>query len=204
MKISWKVKPGNPHYWEIWVEEEKWREGHRSIFGRKPAFPSCSSPEELPAVFDAFEYRRVKGYVLWRLSQQSYHSEQLRKLLQGRFVQPPTIEKVIQELKGSGYLDDRAWLQGFMRGQERRYGLPLILLKLRAKGLSSSTLQTLAAEWERDPQQEIEAIQHLLKTRYRSKDLTQYKEKQKVVAALLRKGYSFEQIHQAFISLNNY
>ncbi len=199
--MIFQPKEGNRDRWEILLNGEKWREVHRAIFGRQPTFPPLPSEEELQTVFDAFEYRRVKGYVLWRLSSQSYHSEQLAKLLRDRLVQNKTIERVLQDYREIGFLDDELWLQSFMRIQQRRYGLRFILNKLYAKGLSSETIQRLAKEWQ-NPEEEIQAIQHLLKTRYRTKDLTQYKSRQKVVAALVRKGYSFEQVKIALSQLH--
>ncbi len=199
--MIFRPKEGNKDRWEILVDGEKWREVHRAIFGRKPHF-SPSSEENLQSIFDVFEYKRVKGYVLWRLSIQSYHSEQLAKLLRDRLVQNKTIDRVLQEYREMGFLDDELWLQSFMRTQQKRYSLRLILSKLHAKGLSAETLQQLAKEWK-NPEEELQAIQHLLKTKYRSKDLTQYKNRQKVIASLIRKGYSFDQIQASFQHLTS-
>ena len=196
MQVKFQPKEGNRDRWEIWIAGEKWREVHRAIFGRKPTLPSFATEAELQSVFDAFEYRRVKGYVLWRLSTQSYHSEQLAKLLRERLVQNHTIERVLQDYREMGFLDDEAWLQNFMRTQQKRYSLRFILNKLHAKGFSSETIQRLAREWK-NPEEEIQAIQYLLKTRYRTKDLKDYKNRQKVIAALARKGYAFDQIQAA-------
>lgn len=194
--IAIKPKEGNREHWEIHLEGDKWREIHRSIFGKKPSFPEATSWEEWQTVFDLAEYKRVKNYVIWRLSSQSYHSEQLAKLLRDRLVQSKTIDRVLQEFKESGYLNDEMWLQTFMQSQQKRYSLRCIVSKLQAKGFSADTLQTLAAEWK-NPEEELEAIQRLLQTRYRSKNLKDYKEKQKVVASLLRKGYPLAQIRLA-------
>jgi regulatory protein len=120
MQVTFRPKEGNRDHWEIVVDDEKWREVHRAIFGRKPIFPSLPSEDKLQSVFDTLEYRRVKGYVLWRLSTQSYHSEQLAKLLRDRLVQTHTIQRVLQEYQGMGFLDDEAWLQSFMRIQQKR------------------------------------------------------------------------------------
>ena len=201
MQVAFRAKEGNQKRWEIFINEEKWREVHRAIFGRKPAFPPLESLEELPVIFDAFEYRRVKGYVLWRLSTQSYHSEQLAKLLKERLVQNQTITRVLQEYMDIGFLNDEMWLQTFMRSHQKRYSLRLILSKLHAKGLSSETVQEVAKNWK-DPEVEFHALQHLLQTRYRNKDFSQREIKQKVIAALARKGYSFSQIQEAFQNLN--
>jgi regulatory protein len=203
LHVTFRPKEGDKERWEILLDGEKWREVHRAIFGRKPSFSSSpSSEEELQRIFDAFEYRRVKGYVLWRLSTQSYHSEQLAKLLRDRLVQSKTIDRVLQEYREMGFLDDDSWLQSFMRSQQKRYSLRFILSKLHHKGLSSETLQRLAKEWK-NPEEELQAIQHLLKTKYRSKNLIQYKERQKVIAALVRKGYTFDQVQAAFQQINS-
>lgn len=196
MLVTFKPKEGNKDRWIIFLGEEKWREVHRSIFGRHPVFPPLSSECLLQSTFDALEYRRVKGYVLWRLSKQSYHSEQLAKLLRDRLVQSKTIEQVIEEFKEKGFLDDESWLQSFKQSQLKRYSRRLILTKLRAKGLSAETLQGLEEDWNNQINQEdeLQSIRRQLQTRYRSKNLSQYQERQKVIAALIRKGYSFDQV----------
>ena len=197
--MTFKLKEGNKDRWEILIDGKKWREVHRAIFGKKPVFPPLYSENDYQAIFDDFEFRRVKGYVLWRLSTQSYHSEQLVKLLRERLVQNKTIDRVLQEYKKMGFLDDESWLQSFILNQQRRYSLRFILSKLNAKGLSSDTLQRLATEWKK-PEEELQAIQHLLQTRYRSKDLSNYQTKQKVIAALMRKGFEFDQVQTAIQS----
>lgn len=202
MLVAIKPKEGNRERWEVHIEGDKWCEIHRSIFGKNPSFPEAASWEEWQTIFDLAEYKRVKNYVIWRLSSQSYHSEQLAKLLRERLVQSKTIDRVLQEFQDSGYLDDGMWLQAFMQSQQKRYSLRLILSKLQAKGFSPDTLQTLAIEWK-NPAEEVQAIQRLLQTRYRSKNLKDYKEKQKVVASLLRKGYPLDQIRHALNNIND-
>lgn len=202
MEVIFRPKQGNRDRWDIVVDGEKWSEVHRAIFGRKPFFPPVPIEKDLQSLFDAFEYRRVKGYVLWRLSKQSYHSEQLAKLLRDRLVQDHTIDRVIQEYRDLGFLDDESWMQNFMRVQQKRYSLPFILSKLYAKGFSSETIQRLSNEWK-NPEEELQAIQHLIKTRYRSKDLKEPKSRQKVIASLARKGYAFDQIQTALSEHQN-
>ena len=108
LQVTFQPKAGNRERWEILVDGEKWREVHRSIFGRSPSLPPISDENELQGLFNAYEYRRVKGYVLWRLSTQTYHSEQLAKLLRDRLVQNHAIDQVIREYQEIGALDDEA------------------------------------------------------------------------------------------------
>lgn len=202
MDVLFRLQEGSKERFDLLVDGEKWREVHRAIFGKQPSLPPVGTEEELQAAFDLFEYQRVKGYVLWRLSVQSYHSEQLAKLLHLRLVQGQTVERVLQEYKEKGFLDDEAWLQSFVRTRRKRYAIPALVAQLRAKGLSPHTLQFLAEEWD-DGESDIASIQHLLQTRYRLRDLSDYKSKQKVVASLLRKGYSLDRIRIALHRLQS-
>jgi regulatory protein len=204
LQVTFRAKEGNKERWEIFIDGEKWREVHRAIFGRKPAFPtfSFSSEADLQVTFDDFEHRRVKGYVLWRLSNQSYHSEQLAKLLRDRLVQDKTIACILGECHELGILDDESWLKSFLRVQQKHCGIRLIINKLRAKGLSEESLQDIANQWN-DPDGELRTIQQLLQTRYRSKNLTEDKSRQKVIGSLMRKGYRYEQIQAAIQQFND-
>lgn len=189
-------KEGRKELRTIFLDGEEWRDIHTSIFGKTPSFPSCVTRTEWKEVFEKCEYQRVKNYVIWRLSTQPYHSQQLQKLLRERLVCQQTITKVIGECLSSGYLDDEAWIESFMRNQQKKNGLRSILLKLQAKGLTAEAVQEIRSNWNR-PEEEKEAIAHLLRTRYRNKNLNDFREKQKVFASLMRKGYAFEQIQAA-------
>ncbi|WP_068467144.1 regulatory protein RecX [Candidatus Protochlamydia phocaeensis] len=199
MKIECKPKAERKEILTVFLDGEPWRDVHIAIFGRFPAFPTCLSIQEWTAAFELLEYKRVKNYVIRRLAAQSYHSEQLNKLLRERLVQPPTIQKIIQECQEWGYLNDEAWIENFVRAHQKKQGLRVILAKLQAKGLSTENLQHIREQWI-NPEEETLAIRRLIQTKYRSKDLSQYKEKQKVFAALMRKGYPFELIQAVLYS----
>lgn len=201
MNIAFIPKNGNREIWEISVDGDKWREVHRTIFGSKPQL-TVDSENDLQAAFDRYEFKRAKNYVLWRLSKQSYHTEQMAKLLKERRVSGLTIEKVLQSLQESALFDDENWLKTYVQSQLKQHSLPAVLLKLRKKGFSAETLQTLKEE-DRHPEEELATLLHLLKTRYRSKNLHDFKQKQKVTASLLRKGFSFASIKEAFAIVNN-
>lgn len=196
LQVTFQPKEGNQTLWEVCVEGEKWREVHRSIFGRKPRLPLISDEKQLEAAFDTYEYGRVKGYVLWRLSKQSFHSEQLKKQLRDKSVPESTVDQVIEEFKRLNLLDDEAWMHSFARVQKKRYGLRLVRQKLQAKGFSRETIQKLTDHWEEEGEEEG-VIDQLLKTRYRKKNLSDVKERQKVIASLIRKGFSYSQIEAA-------
>jgi regulatory protein len=142
------------------------------------------------------EYQQTKQYVLRRLAAQNYHSNQLKKLLAERCVQVSTINRVVADCLGWGYLNDAAWLESFVRSRLKRQGAQAILSKLYAKGIPLDTARAEIEKWQ-NPDQEAEAISKLLRTRFRSKNLQDRKERQKVIASLMRKGFKLSAIQHA-------
>lgn len=203
MKILCSPKEGKKEVLTLFVEGEEWRDIHTSIFGRCPSFPSeCASWEEWKEFFSTFETRQVKNYVIRRLAAQSYHTLQLKKLLAERLVSASLSSKVIQEYVQLGYLDDKAWIESFVRGQSRRHSQRAILFKLQAKGIPVEQCTEILERFQ-DPDQEKQKILRLLQTRHRSKDLQDPADKRKVVASLMRKGFSFDLIKSALAEANS-
>lgn len=202
LDIRFLIKEGTKNIYEIVVEGEVWKTVHTTIFGKNPLFPPIKNTEEwleeIQETFDSLEEKRVKSYLLWRLSCQNYHSDQLRKLLVERLVQPKTIDKSLNNLVSLGMIDDQAWLDCFIRVHKKRMGLRMILAKLKSKGISEESLENISSNTnEDDQQQEIDSIVSRLHTKFRGKDLSTGKERQKAIAFFLRKGYDLYRIKQA-------
>lgn len=154
--------------------------------------PESSQLEEL---FSAMEKRQARQFVLKRLAIKSYATAELRQKLEERLVSAEVIEAVIDEFEQLGYLNDREWIAAFLR-QKSREGPRLLAAKLRAKGLPEEMIfEALASH--KNPAEEQNQLLSLLKTRYRTKNLTDFKEKQKVIASLARKGFDISSIKQA-------
>ncbi|MFQ5728770.1 MAG: regulatory protein RecX, partial [Waddliaceae bacterium] len=174
---------------------EPWKDIHRAIFGTKPKIDLAT--EDLDEQFLELEYSLVKKYVFKHLGIKNYSSFELRRILQGCLVSETTISKIIEQCRHLGYIDDNDWIDVFVRHQrERNFGPKSIKMKLRAKGVPEHLI-TGVLESADDSRSEQQRILHLLNTRYASRDLKQYKEKQKVIAALVRKGFDLDQIYQA-------
>lgn len=191
--IAVEPKAGRRGILSILLNGSEWRAIHTAIFGRQPSFPFCSTEEEWEKAFSSMEYQKVKNYVLRRLSAQNYHSRQLRKLLNERLVDASTIDRIIGECQAKSFVNDEQWLESFIRANRKRLGLPAIMRKLHSKGFSIDEIRAIQDRWK-NPEEERAAIQQLLQTRYRSKKLDQFHERQKVIASLMRKGFSFETI----------
>lgn len=170
---------------------------HTAIFGRHPSFPDCNSESDWQNRFDTLEYQRAKSYVIRRLASQPYHSRQLAKLLQERLVSTSTASRIIKECVDKGFINDDSWIESFIRQNHKKMGVHAIMRKLQAKGLINEEIQAIYEKWM-DPEKEKQSIERLLQTKYRKKNLNNFAERQKVVASLMRKGFSIEAIRSSF------
>lgn len=199
MEIKWIPKEGRRGILTLVVDEDPIRDIHTTIFGRAPTLPKCASLEELEAILHNLEYKAAKNYAIKRLSIKSQPSTEMDKALKERLVPENIREKIIEEFTNLGYINDEEWIEGFIRVQMiKKIGPKAIQQKLQAKGISSESISHLLEKYT-SPQTQQEQIQQLLNTRYKSRDLTDYKQKQKVIASLLRKGFDYEVVRNTIM-----
>jgi regulatory protein len=197
VKITLLPKENKRLILTIYVEEEPWLDIHTKIFGRNLSLPSCDSLDQLQESFLTLEYSKAKKYALACLAMRSYPSSQLQKLLERNLVSSLTIQKILQEFSRLGYLNDREWIEGFIKAQMRRHtGAQAIVAKLMHKGISKKD----AEQWKErlvEPCDVRKSLMHLLNTKYKKRDLSDFREKQKVFGALMRKGFDPQSIKDA-------
>lgn len=136
------------------------------------------------------EYRKARQYALNRLAALPYHSTQLHKLMIKKLFNEADIKKIIQECVELGFLNDREWVESYVRGHSNSHSKRLIIAKLRSKGISLEDIPL-------DQVSEKEAVQQLIKKRYRSKNLQDRNDRQKVIGSLMRKGFSYDVIKES-------
>lgn len=141
---------------------------------------------------DEAEYKRAKILAYKRLALKSQHSVELRTALQKQEIPEGIVNRVIAECSQLGYLNDHDWIEGFIKGQlAKNKGPRYISIKLRQKGIKSDEFAELL---NKNPPSYKESIQKLLESKYKKFDLTDYRQKQKVIASLMRRGFSLDDI----------
>ncbi|HRD54981.1 MAG TPA: regulatory protein RecX [Parachlamydiaceae bacterium] len=140
------------------------------------------------------ERKKAKAYLYKKLAQKNYCSLELKKKMQDELFSKDLIEELIKECEGLGYINDEEWLNSFIRGAKAKSQGPLFIIqKLIAKGFCKEMIKR--ALGREDSKEERKArIVRLLATRYKSRELKDFKERQKVVASLVRKGFSYEEV----------
>lgn len=131
-------------------------------------------------------YEEAKRQAYKRLSMRAYHSIEMRRYLTEKGASAEIIAQVIEELKRLGYINDNEWVAGMIRSlSSRKYGPKAIGYKLHLKGIPQEEviphLKLLGGQHEQ--------IRLLIDSKYKGRDLSLYKERQKVVSSLIRKGY---------------
>lgn len=187
------------------VDEEEWKEVAVTIFGKRLSFPkNIQTISELEEFLLAKEVKGAKRYILNRLAKCSYCSFELKKKLSEKLVSDAVADKVVEECVQYGYINDREWIERFIEREQRKgKGASWIKNRLWQKGIPNSLSEEIIASCSSE-EEEKKQIVKLLQTRYRSRNLEDYKEREKTVAALIRRGYPLETIREALLmkSLN--
>jgi regulatory protein len=174
---------------DIIIDGTLWKTTKKSFYRH---IKTCHSAEDL----EAAELKYSKNICIRLLSRQNYLSHALRRKLQSYNLSSQAIEYGIQECLRLGLINDELWIESFIRGQIRKKNGPhLIVQKLKMKGLKDHEFENFI------PKSDPGSILKLLETRYRKYDLKNYPERQKVYAALRRKGFDKESINEAIQSL---
>lgn len=140
------------------------------------------------------QYEAAKAYLIRVLARKSYSTLELIKKMKDRGVESEIIERLINEFKEKGYVNDREWLENYTRSCLNKHESPSrIKMKIRNKGFSEKVAQSAVSLFS-EGASSTESIAHLLKTKYKNRDLSDFHEKQKVIASLMRKGFSFDEI----------
>jgi regulatory protein len=121
---------------------------------------------------------------------------EVRRHLEGKRVEPSTIDAALRELAGSGYLDDARYAQRF--AEDRRelddWGADRIARRLQAAGVSEADVA--AALGGREAGAEREAALALLRRRLRSAPASD-RERERALGILVRKGYELDLAYEA-------
>ncbi len=184
---------------DIQIDGDSWRQIHSSIFGRNPKFTTTllRGLEDWEEHFQVLEFQAAKRFGLKQIARKSQTSMELRQTLHDKLVSEDTIEQVIAEFNKSGYFDDAEWVQRYIQAKMGRgKGPDAIKMALRAKGIPDTLIRQELKIGDADNSQN-DQIKRLLETRYRNRNLKDFKEKQKVIGSLMRRGFSLESINQA-------
>lgn len=154
------------------------------------------------------DYRRIMQEVLPKraklramnlLTKREYTEEQLRKKLRQGFYPEPLIEQAIEYVRSYHYIDDSRYALSYINFHEGSRSRRRIENDLQNKGVHKDTIQRAWTEWEElgGKRDELTMIQKLLEKKHYDADHADYKEKQRIYAFLMRRGFQSDLISKA-------
>lgn len=156
------------------------------------------SEEEWQELLVKINYKKALNKCGDLLSRRDHSVKELRtKLL--KTVDPISADKAINRYLEAGYLDDERFCRSLIDYlfNVKRYSISHVRQECYKRGVSRDIVDIALEDFEIDP---IDTIIDIINSKYSSK-LEQENGKQKVIAALQRKGFYYSDIKSAFYRL---
>ena len=138
--------------------------------------------------------KRAKERLVFILKSSDKPESELRRKLKEGCYPEETIEEAITWAKSKHYVDDTRYVETYLRYHAEGKSRKKLMYDLQAKGLDRNLITNMLEEMDVDEDSQIEAE---LAKRHYTYDMDP-KEKQKILAALTRKGYSWSAIASHF------
>lgn len=134
--------------------------------------------------------REVRDY-LWRKTRATKYKSRSGELKDRAGVSMELTDRVYRRLNERGYIDDEKFARYWVENRNMTKGASKRKLanELRAKGVETGIIDAALTETDRDDQQELQKI--ITKKRAR------YPDEQKLIAYLLRQGFSYDDVKSA-------
>lgn len=121
--------------------------------------------------------------------------KELRDKLSGKGISQNSIERAIKKMKELGYLNDREFASLYAQELLQKYGQRVAVQKLMQKGVPRG----IAEEAAKDTGQEEGVIDgYITRLKQKHRNEAAGKAKQKIIRALMAKGFEYEEIKRAF------
>ena len=166
--------------------------------------------DELREIIDKSNERRAKEKALWLISYRSHSKKELFDKLKRSFDEA-SAQKAVDRMEELGLINDEEFAKLYARKlvNGKKMSVKAAEFELYRKGIDKVTAEQVLGELEYDPQTQIiefitkydpqtQIIEFITK---KYKNIDDEKIKRRAVAALQRKGYSWEEIKQAIESL---
>ena len=150
-------------------------------------------------IMDIVLPKRCKLRAMNLLQKKDYTEKQLRDKLSEGLYPRDIIDDAIDYVKSYHYLDDERYARDYITYHMSVRSKNRIIQDLSGKGISKDIFMPIVEELyvEEDSDVELDQIKKLLIKKHYDPELTEYKEKQKIMAFLLRKGFQMSDIRRA-------
>lgn len=156
--------------------------------------------EEWESLTDSIYYKKAVDKCYDLLSRRDHSVKELKtKLL--RTVDEKNADKAIEKMIELGYLDDEKYARNLVKylAQTRNMSKNHIKQEMFKRGIPNEIINSVMEDYEFD---NVSCVVDLILTKYRNK-LNNEDGNKKVIASLMRKGFSYSDIKNAFYRIEN-
>lgn len=145
------------------------------------------------------EYERARKRAMYLLGSRPYSTAALREKLLNNYSEE-TAERVIEDMTRYGFLDDEEYARRLASSiiKGKKYGTHRAKAEMRRKGVPQELIEQALSEYSREDM--AESLTELVRKKYADR-ITDRDERQKVIAALARRGYGFGEIKSAIMAV---
>lgn len=162
------------------------------------------SEESYRTIMEEVLPKRAKLRCMNLLMSREYTVQQLKDKLRQGFYPEEIIEKAAEYVASFHYIDDLRYAEDYITAHEDKRSRKRIEQDLLGKGISREILEQAWQQWEEKGGKINEAtmIQKLLEKKRFDGETADWKEKQKMYAYLMRKGFSASEISKVISNTN--
>jgi regulatory protein len=153
---------------------------------------------DLAAFKEAAGSRLAFNSAMFSLDMRDHSEKEIRQKLMRKFDER-SVDSAVEKLIDLGLINDRRYAELLTRElfERKKYGKNRVRSELFRRGIDSDIVsEVIEAYEEENDSDNVEKIVDIIRKKYYNK-LVDEKSRQKVVAALVRLGYSFSDIRQA-------
>ena len=159
------------------------------------------SAEQIAELKTKAAYRRAYEYALYLLEKRAYSYRELYdKLMAVQDAQEDAVLTALEKLTRYGFVNDARYAESLARHyiEGKKYGLRRAAFEMKHRGLSQEDIDEALAEYD-DAERISAQLLELLQKKYARylTDPDDRKAAEKVTAALVRRGFTYQQIRYA-------
>ena len=140
--------------------------------------------------------KRAKLRAMHLLNAMPRTEQQLREKLTQNEYPEDVIEAAVSYVKSFGYINDEAYIRNFIISRKNSKSKREIVMLLGQKGLRGEIVDNIVEEMYAE-ESELSTIKEIMRKKRWNPSEMEEKEKQKMLAYLMRKGFSYEEIRRA-------
>lgn len=156
------------------------------------------SDEAYDEILNDILLKRARGRVLHLLKSSDKTEQELRRKLKEGFYPQEAIESAISFLKRNHFIDDRNYADRYVEFHSEHKSRKQIQYELKKKGIDQELIREVLEDRPIDEEEQIRS--YIRKKRLRPDEMSRA-ERQKVMAALGRKGFSYEAVSRILGSI---